>query len=310
MGAPQFTLAQAEKEAGLGAWVYRQFIGNTPPLSQEDVIRVAGKTAIVTGSNSGLGLDAARQLLDLGVGRLILAVRTVSKGEKAREELLIGRDAATCSIEVWDLDMLSYDSIVNFANRAETLDRLDIAILSAGHYRELEHFTSSTGYEDCIQVNYLSTMLLTVLLLPSLKSKSDIDLPGRLVIVSSDTAAWAKFQERTKRPLLDIYKKKSVNWSHAERYGTSKLLGQLFVHKLVETVPAYAVTIGLVNPGLCYGTRMLKDGDGRLLGLLYKIGFRILGKAPSLGALAIVHAAVSFGEAVHGQYTEDGQIRP
>lgn len=310
MASPHFTLAQAERQAGTCAWASRQFIGKTPPLRQEDVNRVVGKTVIVTGANSGLGLEATRQLLDLRCGRVILAVRSVSRGEKAREELLVGRDAATCPIEVWDLDLLSYDSIVKFAKRAETLDRLDIAILNAGHYREREHFTSSTGYEDCVQVNYVSTMLLAVLLLPLLKSKSAKDQPGRLVIVSSDTASWAKFKERTERPILAVYKKTTNDWNHGERYGTSKLLGQLFVHKLVEKVPASAVTIDLVNPGLTYGTEMLKDGNGRLIGQVYKIGFRALGKAPALGALAIVHAAVSFGEAAHGQYTEDGEIRP
>jgi len=311
MGPPQFTLAQAEKQAGKLAWAHRQFIGKTPPLKQEDATRVAGKTVIVTGSNSGLGLETAHQLLDLGIGKLILAVRTVTKGEKAREKLLAGRDAAKCTIEVWGLDMLSYDSIASFAKRAETLDRLDIAILNAGHYRELEHFSSVTGYEESIQVNYLSTVLLTMLLLPVLKSKSGKGSTGRLVIVSSDTASWAKFLERKEQPLLPVYKTKFKNWNHAERYATSKLLGQLFIHKLVEKVPASAATIDLVNPGLCYGTEIVKDGDGRFLGWLYKLGFRILGKPAPVGALAIVHAAVSFDdENVHGQYTEDGEIRP
>lgn len=311
MGTPEFTLAAAEKQAGRKAWAYRQFIGKTPPVDKKDAALVAGKTAIVTGSNIGLGLETARQLLDLGVARLILAVRTVSKGEKARENLLAGRKDFKGEIEVWEIDMLSYDSILKFAERAKSLDRLDIAILNAGSYRAFEEFHSSTGYEDSIQVNFLSTIFLSILLLPILKTKAQT-APGRLTLVSSDTASWAKFEERKERPLLAFYKKKTdpKNWNHAERYATSKLLGQLFVSKLVEKVPSSVVTLNLVNPGLCYGTEIVRDGDGQFLGMIYRLGFRALGKPAPVGARSIVHAGVSFGEASHGQYTEDGEIRP
>ncbi|KAF4125699.1 Short-chain dehydrogenase [Geosmithia morbida] len=310
MDAPKFTLAQAQKQAGRCAWAHRQFIGKTPPISKENASRVVGKTAIVTGSNSGLGLETSRQLLDLGVARLILAVRTVSKGEKAREGLLSGRDASRVQVDVWQLDLLSYDSIIKFAEKAKTLDELDFAILNAGHYRELEHFCEATGYEESVQVNYISTMLLTILLLPILKTKSSQGGPGRLVVVNSDTASWAKFPERGERPLLPIYKRKTENWNHPDRYALSKLLGQLFLHKLVQKIPSSDVIINVINPGLCYGTEIVKDGDGRLLGDLYKLGFRILGKPAAVGSRAIIHSAISFGEESHGQYTEDGEIRP
>ncbi|KAL6898680.1 hypothetical protein GGI43DRAFT_408311 [Trichoderma evansii] len=311
MGTHEFTLAAAEKQAGRKAWAYRQFIAKTPLVDKKDAELVAGKTAIVTGSNIGLGLETARQLLDLGVAKLILAVRTVSKGEKARENLLAGRKDFKGEIEVWEIDMLSYDSIQKFAERTKTLDRLDIAILNAGSYRAFEEFHSSTGYEDSIQVNFLSTIFLSILLLPILKTKAQTK-PGRLTLVSSDTASWAKFEERNERPLLPFYKKQTdpKNWNHAERYATSKLLGQLFISKLVEQVPSSAVTLNLVNPGLCYGTEIVRDGDGHFLGMLYRMGFRALGKPAPVGARSIVHAGVSFGEASHGQYTEDGEIRP
>lgn len=311
MNTPPFTLAQAQKQAGLKAWAHRQFISKTPPISPQDKAAVAGKTVIVTGSNTGLGLETAKQLLDLGIKRLILAVRDTSKGEKARQQLLAAHSHPdNCSIQVWELDLLSYDSILQFTKRAETLDQLDIAVLNAGLYRELEHFYPATGYEEVFQVNYLSTFLLGTLLLPILESKSKGDQPGRLAIVSSDTASWAKFAERTEQPIFPFYKTKTSDWNHSERYATSKLLGQLYTSKLIEKVPSSAVTIVLVNPGLTYGTDFTRDGNGRLLGLVYKTGFRLLGKAPEAGALAIVHAAVSFGQEAHGQYTEDGVIRP
>lgn len=309
MVAPVKFRLTPEKEATRSQWLYRQFIEKTPPLTRKNV-DLTDKTAIVTGSNTGLGLETARHLLSLGLTKLILAVRTVSKGEQARKELLVKQGAGSRQIDVWELNMSSYDSIIKFAERTKTLGHVDIAVLNAGHFKELETFDPSTGYEVCIQVNYLSTVLLAVLLLPQLKAKPGSQQPGRLVLLSSDMAAWAKFTERTERPILAAYKKKAEKWDMGERYGTSKLLGQLFVSKLADLVPASDVTIDMINPGLCYGTQLTRDGDGRFKGLLFKGAFRAFGKPASVGALAIVHAAVSFGEAAHGQYTEDGNLRP
>jgi NAD(P)-dependent dehydrogenase (short-subunit alcohol dehydrogenase family) len=79
--------------------------------------------------------------------------------------------------------MLAYDSITAFAERAKTLDSLDIAVLNAGVMKQTHAVASSTGHEDTIQVNYLSTALVALLLLPILKDKAKADEPGHLVWV-------------------------------------------------------------------------------------------------------------------------------
>lgn len=165
---------------------YRQlFI--TPPLVSRRDADLSGKTAIVTGANTGLGLEIARQLLDLGC-KVILAVRDEIKGERARQELINGRDLESEFVEVWKLDMLSYESILSFTKRAETLPRLDIAILNAGVQKATEEFTSN-GFEEGFQVNFLSTMLLAILLLPIIKRKGTGGGPGRICVLSSGMAA-------------------------------------------------------------------------------------------------------------------------
>ncbi|KAH0489954.1 hypothetical protein TgHK011_001442 [Trichoderma gracile] len=306
MAPPQFSITP-EKEASRSQWFYRQLLAKTPPLAQD--VNLSGKVAIVTGSNSGLGLETARQLLRLGLSKLILAVRSEAKGEAARKKLLADTGAAPEEIEVWNLDLSSYDSITKFAERAKALDRLDIAILNAGLFQAKETFNPATGYEQCVQINYLSSMLLMTLLLGALKPKPGAP-PGRLVLVSSDTAGWVNFKERDARPILPIFKKKAEKWDMQERYGVSKLLGQFYLTELAKRVPASVVTIDAVNPGFCYGTALTRDGDGTLTGALVNGFRRIVGKPSSIGALSIVHAAVSFGEDAHGQYTEDGEIRP
>ncbi|KAK1243334.1 hypothetical protein MKX07_003962 [Trichoderma sp. CBMAI-0711] len=306
MAPPQFSITP-EKEASRSQWLYRQLLGKTSPLAQD--VNLSGKVAIVTGSNSGLGLETARQLLRLGLSKLILAVRSESKGETARKELLADTGAAPEEIEVWNLDLSSYESITQFADKAKTLDRLDIAILNAGLFQAKETFNPNTGYEQCVQINYLSSMLLMTLLLGALKPKPGAS-PGRLVLVSSDTAAWVEFKERELQPILPIFKTRSEKWDMQERYGVSKLLGQFYLTELAKRVPASVVTIDAVNPGFCYGTALTRDGDGTLTGALINGFRRIVGKPSSVGALSIVHAAVSFGKDAHGQYTEDGEIRP
>lgn len=90
----------------------------------------AGQTIIVTGSNTGLGLEAARHFVRLNASKVILAVRTIKKGEDAKSsiEQTTGR---TGVVEVWQLDMANYESVKQFAKRCEGLDRLDVVLENA-----------------------------------------------------------------------------------------------------------------------------------------------------------------------------------
>lgn len=123
----------------------RQFLDKIPPVSRRDV-DLSGETAIVTGSNVGLGLECARQLLDLGCSKVILAVRSEAKGEAARQDLSRGRDLKLGVIEVWKLDLSSYDSIIAFSERAKSLERLDLVILNAGIFKVSNVFHGAIGY--------------------------------------------------------------------------------------------------------------------------------------------------------------------
>jgi hypothetical protein len=122
----------------------------TPPETSPHDVNLDGKTAIVTGSNTGLGLECARQLLDLGLSKLIIAVRDESKGEIARQDLSKNRTLKEGGIEVWRLDCLSYDSVIKFAERAKSLEHLDIVVLNAGVYKVHPKFHPDTRYEESI----------------------------------------------------------------------------------------------------------------------------------------------------------------
>ncbi len=92
---------------------------------------VKGQCAIISGSNTGLGFEAAHQLLTLGLSHLIMAVRSTTRGEAAANKLRAASPSA--KIDVWHLDMESYDSIQTFARKCADLPtRIDMVILNAG----------------------------------------------------------------------------------------------------------------------------------------------------------------------------------
>ncbi|KAF4627994.1 hypothetical protein G7Y89_g10159 [Cudoniella acicularis] len=296
--------AEAEKNASIRRFFYRQLF-LTPTLPHD--VNLNGKTAIVTGANTGIGLETARQLLDLGLSKLIIAVRDESKGQKASTNLSPGRDLKNVTIEVWNLDMLSYDSITAFAERAKTLERLDIAVLNAGIMKQTHATTSSTGHEDTIQVNFLSTALLTILLLPILKAKAKANEPGHLVWVQSEMAFWAKFKEKDSTPLLPAFDKPET-FNNPDRYSTSKLLGQLFVIELTKRVPASVAIITMPTPGWCHSTA-LGTIPGLHIGQMIVNGIkRILGRPVAVGARAVTDGAVQSADA-HGQFLQECKIQ-
>lgn len=116
-----------------------------------------------------LGLEAARYFVHLGCAKLILAVRNTEKGDSARLDIekTTGRDGV---IQVWQLDMGSFESVKSFSDRVDSeLERLDVALLNAGVLSRCFQL-SPEGWEATLQVNVLATALLALLLLPKLRA--------------------------------------------------------------------------------------------------------------------------------------------
>lgn len=144
-----------------------------------------GKTILVTKANTGLGFTASRTFLLLGASRVILAVRSLSKGETARFQLIsdieIQQQNPHAIVEVFHLDLEEYGSVIRCADEIrmacggvedgelEKRRGLDILVLNARasifHYQR-----TKDGHETMMQVNYLSNILLAVSLLPLLKA--------------------------------------------------------------------------------------------------------------------------------------------
>jgi NAD(P)-dependent dehydrogenase (short-subunit alcohol dehydrogenase family) len=125
-----------------------------------------GRRIVVTGSNSGTGKETARRLAGAGAS-VVIAVRTVSKGEAAAAE--IRREHPDADLEVRELDLADLSSVHRFAEGVIADDRpLDVLVNNAGVMAPRERFETADGFELQFGTNYLGPFALTNLLLPTL----------------------------------------------------------------------------------------------------------------------------------------------
>lgn len=114
----------------------------------------------------------------------------------------------------------------------------------------------------------------------------------------------AKFAEKDKEPLLPAFGVEA-SFDKLDRYATSKLLGQPFVTELARRVPPSLAVINCANPGPCHGSAL-----GRKLGFVTAVFTRVIGRSAAVGARTLVYAAVKLDRGSHGQYIEEGKLRP
>ncbi|CAO2650220.1 Nn.00g015120.m01.CDS01 [Neocucurbitaria sp. VM-36] len=272
-------------------------------------IALTGKTALITGGNSGIGLACAKILPTLGIARLILAVRSTQKGEDAASS--IRKVHANVRIDVWELDMLSYPSIQAFIQKCATISQLDIAILNAGiNSGSVSKINMSTKHEETIQVNYLSTALLAISLLPILKPKTSAQNAGRLTIVGSGMGLLSTFDNKNAVPLIPSFDLPFTGFAAAgERYALSKTLVMMLVQKLSDAIPAEDVIINAVEPGLTSGTALHRDfsGPGKVMLALIK---KLASRTPEQAAWTYVDAAAVKGKESHGGFIMFWEVFP
>lgn len=122
-----------------------------PPMPEGTSL--SGKTIIITGGNKGLGFESARQFLDLGASRVILACRSVSSGEEAVSSLRAKTKQANpnATIEVFELDLDDYESGLRFTEKVKNeVQELDI-LLNNGALVTPEFQKSKSEHERMMQ---------------------------------------------------------------------------------------------------------------------------------------------------------------
>ncbi|MFE4367415.1 SDR family oxidoreductase [Streptomyces sp. NPDC056835] len=146
----------------------------------------SGKLAVVTGANSGTGKEAARRLAGAGA-HVVMAVRTVAKGERARAEILAQHPDAR--LEVRRIDLADLASVQEFADGLIADGTpLDLLVNNAGVMAPPTRLTTADGFELQLGSNYLGPFALTVRLLPLLLSAT----APRVATMSSGTANYGR----------------------------------------------------------------------------------------------------------------------
>ena len=281
----------------------------TPP---KPTASFAGKTVIVTGANIGLGFEAAKHFARLGASKLILAVRSVEKGEAARTEIIAETKCDASIVEVWQLDLSSFASVKEFAKRAtDKLPRLDVLLENAGI--ATRQFTQAENNESTVTVNVTSTFLLAALLAPKLKqtARQHNTLP-HLVIVSSEVHFFTTMKPERKAAAQkhngSIFAALAdpAESQMSDRYNVSKLLEVLAVRQIVADnkmdSPDYPFVMNYMNPGFCHSSLMREIGA-----VQYVLKFIAGARTTEVGSRTLVYAATA-GDKSRGSYVSNCQV--
>ena len=198
--------------------------------------RLDGKTVIITGGNSGIGLETAVDLAKRQA-RVILACRSVEKGEKAVAD--VKKRSGNDNVVFVQLDLASLDSVRDFAAKIleEQAQQIDILINNAGVMMIPERRLTKDGFEMQFGTNHLGHFLLTNLLLDHIKKAPS----ARIVNVSSLAYHGGVID------INDLNSERS--YAPIATYCKNKLANILFTRGLAKRLQGTNVTVNAVHPG-------------------------------------------------------------
>jgi NAD(P)-dependent dehydrogenase (short-subunit alcohol dehydrogenase family) len=231
-----------------------------------------GRTAVVTGANSGLGLSTARELARAGA-HVVLACRNVEKGEAARRE--VGSDS-----ELEQLDLASLDSVREFADRFRAAhDGLDLLINNAGLMAP-PHGVTADGFELQFGTNVLGHFALTGRLLGMLEGRED----ARVVTLSSNAHKLGRIHWD------DLQSERRYNRWRA--YNQSKLGDLMLALELDRRLRAAGSQIRSVaaHPGYS-ATNLQSAAPPAVDRVVMAVTNRVFAQSGDMGALPTLYAA-------------------
>jgi NAD(P)-dependent dehydrogenase (short-subunit alcohol dehydrogenase family) len=259
---------------------------------------LSGKTALVTGASSGLGVETARTLL-AAQAEVILAVRDSAKGERVAQELRAATNNPLA--HVLSVDLGSLASVRQAAEQFRSRwSKLHLLINNAGIMATPQGYTPD-GFEQQFGTNHLGHYLLTLLLLPALQAAT----PTRVVVLSSGGHRFSDIH-------FDDIQYRHRPYDKWEAYGQSKTANALFAVGLTQHYGSQGITANAVNPGGIHTglQQHLSPADLRARGWLDEQGNWNTSnwKSPQQGAATSVWAAVSPQlEGIGARYLEDCQ---
>ena len=251
--------------------------------SARDIPSQAGRVAVVTGANSGLGLVTARELARAGA-RVVMGCRDAGRGEAARA--LVVEQVPDANVDVRRLDLASLSSIREFADNLHAdVPDVDLLVNNAGVMAIPRQLTED-GFEMQLGTNHLGHFALTGMMLASMVHRA-----GSRVVTVSSTA-----HKPGRIDFDDLMSERSYGkWT---AYYQSKLANLLFAYELQRRLDAAGLpTVSVAaHPGYSatnlqhVGPRM--EGS-RLSALLMSFGNTLFAQSDEMGALPQLYAATA-----------------
>jgi NAD(P)-dependent dehydrogenase (short-subunit alcohol dehydrogenase family) len=193
-------------------------------------------TAIVTGANSGIGLETARGLAASGF-RVVMVCRDAGRAAAAKAGIDASVGAERTEVVLCDLsEMASVRAAA--AELEQRIEHLDVLVNNAGLTLRKREVTSA-GYDKMLATNHLGPFLLTTLLLPLLERSA----PSRIVNVASDAHRWGRIH------FDDLQATRGYGFMSFPHYGETKLMNVLFTRELARRLEGTGVTANCLHPG-------------------------------------------------------------
>ncbi|RAL01355.1 NAD(P)-binding protein [Aspergillus ibericus CBS 121593] len=237
---------------------YQRWASQHPP--KDPVHLFTHKTVLVTGSNTGLGFEAALKFARLDAGHLILAVRTPTKGEVAKQRIVEATKYPSERISVLKLDQGSFVSVRGFLRDLEKVLRgrgLDVVVLNAGMAAPRWRVCEETGWEEAVQVNVLGTAMVGMGVMGFLKAggkaKGDGEGElGQLTLTGSVGHMYVKREDMM--GLLDVKEEE-------EEGGLLRVVGSREFFGVEKSYSVIKVLTMYVMQGLMECARREEDGE-------------------------------------------------
>jgi len=270
----------------------------------------SGRTILVTGANTGVGFKTSVKFVQLGASRVILAVRSLKEGEDAKAQIE-ARSSREDVVEVWQVDMLDYDSIRAFAARVDKeLYQMDIAVLNAGIVMAT-YQQPAYGWEKTLQVNVLSTALLSHPLLPKVRTGRTAEFTPVLELVSSELHYLVN--DLPSEPLDHYNRSPPPDFFSPSQYDLSKLfleyahtgLTKLVDSKMIGGRPD--VIVVSVCPDAARSD-LARDHSAWYMRVEVAIFSAILQRTTEEGSRTYISGA-TLGEGAHGRFWQSDRYR-
>lgn len=249
----------------------------------DEIPDLEGKTAVVTGANSGLGLEATKNLAEKNA-EVVMACRKKEKGLDAKKE--IKDEIEDADLEVMQVDLASLDSVHHFAEKVNSkYEKLDLLFNNAG-VMAIPRKETEDSFEYQFGVNHLGHFALTGQLIEKLEAAD-----GEARVVTQSSVA----HENGKIDFEDINQEKE--YDRMQAYSNSKLANLLFARELDRKLKSEDIEVKSVacHPGV--STTNLFNAEesqhGFIATKVMGLALKVFGQSPEKGCLPMLYAAVS-----------------